>query len=82
MLSREMTEALGPRIKVMQIIVGALIMGALVALVMMMIVKEMPKFNNELGFLTIFGIGFALISFLVSYCLKFILGKQMVRVRE
>jgi len=79
MLSTQLTQELRPKIKMMQIIIGALPLGALVALILMMIVRDQPKFTQSLEFLSLFGIGFACLMFSVAICIIFFQSKSSVR---
>ena len=67
MLSKNQIEAITPNLKIMQAIVGVLIVGALLPLLLLTFVREKPIFNQELGLLTLLGIAFGMIMFVTVF---------------
>ena len=78
MLSNKQAEAIEPKIKVMQIIIGALIAGSIFPMVLFLVMRPEPKFTQDFGMLPLFGAVMAVPCFLASFVMKFIQRKQAV----
>lgn len=79
MLNDKEAKELEPKIKIMQIIIGALPAGALFMFVLMFIMREAPKFTQDFGLIPKIGIGFGLMSFVASFVVPMVVNKQAVK---
>ena len=66
MLSSNESQAMKPKILAMIIIVGALIAGLTIFTLLILFIRDNPKFTRDLGIIPLVGLGFALIAFTAS----------------
>ena len=79
MLSNEQIQQIEPRVKAMQVIIGALIIGPLVGGIILYLVREQPKFTTSLDFIAIFGIAMAAAGYLASFIAPIVMRPAILK---
>ena len=79
MLSNSQAESLRPRIRTMQLIVAAMMIGVLFTFFLLMSVREAPRFTRELDVLTLIGLVPALSVFSAIFFVQIVQNKLAVK---